>query len=383
MEIMSILEGIKDPRRSHRRRHSLETIFYIAMAAVIGGAESWYEVEEFGRMKEAFFRSRIKDFHGIPSHDTFNRVFSLLDPLVLEASFRRWISEICGKYKGVVAIDGKEICGAREKKAGGTFDPLRIVSAWAVGNGVSLGQEKVGVKTNEIKAIPKLIKALDLSGCIVTIDAIGCQHEIVKTITEKGADFLICVKGNQGKLHRELKTWFDSIDKKEALRGTPLPAARYQTYVATEEGHGRRETRLCKAYSNKIVGRSLGWESVNSVIRITRTRESLKDGRRTEEKRYYISSLPMDSKRLLDVARAHWSIENNLHWQLDVTFDEDATRKRRNAARNFSLLCKIAMAQIKNSVRKGSFKMKRKMAGWDDEFMAELLDAKWANEPSK
>lgn len=383
MEVMSILEGLKDPRRSHRRRHNLETIFYIAMAAVIGGAESWYEVEEFGRMKEDFFRSRIKDFHGIPSHDTFNRVFSLLDPSVLEASFRRWISGICGKYKGVVAIDGKEICGAREKKADGSFEPLRIVSAWAVGNGVSLGQEKIGLKTNEIKAIPKLIEALDLSGCIVTIDAIGCQHEIVKAITDKGADFLICVKGNQGKLHRELKTWFDSIDKKEALRGAPLPATRHQTHVESEEGHGRRENRLCKVYSNKIVGRSLGWDSVNSVVRITRTRESQKDGRITEEKRYYISSLPMDSKRLLDVARAHWSVENNLHWQLDVTFDEDATRKRRNAARNFSLLCKIAMTQIKNSPRKGSFKMRRKMAGWDDGFMAELLDAEWGNEQSK
>lgn len=380
MEVTSILEGLKDPRRSHRRRHNLETIFYIAMAAVIGGAESWYEVEEFGRMKEDFFRSRIKDFHGIPSHDTFNRVFSLLDPSVLEASFRRWISGICGKYRGVVAIDGKEICGAREKKADGSFEPLRIVSAWAVGNGVSLGQEKIGLKTNEIKAIPKLIEALDLSGCIVTIDAIGCQHEIVKAITDKGADFLICVKGNQGKLHRELKTWFDSIDKKEALRGAPLPAARHQTHVESEEGHGRRENRLCKVYSNKIVGRSLGWDSVNSVVRITRTRESQKDGRITEEKRYYISSLPMDSKRLLDVARAHWSVENNLHWQLDVTFDEDATRKRRNAARNFSLLCKIAMTQIKNSPRKGSFKMRRKMAGWDDGFMAELLDAEWGNE---
>lgn len=377
MEIMTILSEVKDPRRDHRKEHSLEAIFYIAIAAVIGGAESWYEIEEFGKMKEEFFKSRIKDFKGVPSHDTFNRVFSILNPDELERGFRSWIDEICGKYKGIVAIDGKEICGARETKADGTSEPLRMVSAWAVANGVVLGQEKVGEKTNEIKAIPELLKALDLVGCVITIDAIGCQHDIVKTIVDNGADFVICVKENQKKLYRELVSWFDSIDEKEAIRHSPLPEARYQTYMAEEEGHGRREKRICKVYSTPVVGRVLGWEKVNSVIRLTRKKEYKKDGRITEEKHYYISSLPMDSEKIMKVIRSHWGVENNLHWQLDVTFDEDDTRKRGNAARNFSLLCKIAMTQIKNSKRKGSFKMKRKMAGWDDKFLTELLDADW------
>lgn len=379
---MTILREVKDPRREHRKFHKLETIMYIAIAAVIGGAESWYEVEEFGKMKEDFFRLRIKDFNGVPSHDTFNRVFSILDPKELEKVFRIWISEICGKYKGVVAIDGKEVCGAREEKGDGSFAPLRIVSAWAAGNGVCLGQEKVGEKTNEIKAIPELVNALDLSGCIVTIDAIGCQHKIVETIVKNDADFVICVKDNQKSLHNTLEDWFEDFDKKEAARGVALPKVRYRTYTQEEEGHGRKETRICKVYGHGVVGRSLGWEQVRSVIRLTRIKEYAKDGKRTEENHYYISSLPFDSDKIMDAIRTHWSVENNLHWQLDVTFNEDNTKKKGNAARNFSLLCKIAMTQIKNSKRKGSFKMKRKMAGWDDRFLTELLDAEWNTKSS-
>lgn len=196
MEIISILRTIKDPRREHLRAHSFECIFYIAMAAVIGGAESWYEVADFGKMHESFFRSRIKDFKCVPSHDTFNRVFSLLSPSELENGFRVWIREICGKYRGLVSIDGKEIRGACEEKSGGSFESLRIVSAWASANGVSLGQEKVSDKSNEIKAIPLLIKALDLESCIITIDAIACQHEIASTIIDAKADYLISVKKN-------------------------------------------------------------------------------------------------------------------------------------------------------------------------------------------
>ncbi len=206
MDLVTILREVEDPRRDHLKEHSLGCIFYITMAAVVCGAESWYEVAEFGKMKEPFLRSRIKDFKGVPSHDTFNRVFSILDPKELEYGFRQWIQEICGKYRGIVPIDGKEICGARTQKKDGSFEPLRMVSAWAASNGVTLGQEKVGKKSNEITAIPKLIKALDLSGCVVTIDAMGCQHEIVETIIKNKADFVICVKDNQKKLHNEIKS---------------------------------------------------------------------------------------------------------------------------------------------------------------------------------
>ena len=385
MEIISILRTIKDPRREHLREHSFECIFYIAMAAVIGGAESWYEVADFGKMHESFFRSRIKDFKCVPSHDTFNRVFSLLSPNELEKGFRTWIREICGKYRGLVSIDGKEICGAREEKGDGSFESLRIVSAWASSNGVSLGQEKVSDKSNEIKAIPLLIKALDLEGCIITIDAIACQHEIVSTVIDAKADYLISVKKNQKKLYETIEGWFSDIDiygNNIDGRGH-IPQTRYRYSITEESSHGRFERRVCQVYNNGVLSKVLKWKGVNSVACLTNTKKYIKSGKATVERRYYITSLPLDSERITETIRSHWSIENNLHWQLDVSFNEDSQKKKKNAAQNFSLLNKIAMTQLKNNKRKASLKGKRKMAGWSDEFLAELLDAPWQNDDIK
>ena len=385
MEIISILRTIKDPRREHLREHSFECIFYIAMAAVIGGAESWYEVADFGKMHESFFRSRIKDFKCVPSHDTFNRVFSLLSPSELEKGFRTWIREICGKYRGLVSIDGKEICGAREEKGDGSFESLRIVSAWASSNGVSLGQEKVSDKSNEIKAIPLLIKALDLEGCIITIDAIACQHEIVSTVIDAKADYLISVKKNQKKLYETIEGWFSDIDiygNNIDGRGH-IPQTRYRYSITEESSHGRFERRVCQVYNNGVLSKVLKWKGVNSVACLTNTKKYIKSGKTTVERRYYITSLPLDSERITETIRSHWGIENNLHWQLDVSFNEDSQKKKKNAAQNFSLLNKIAMTQLKNNKRKASLKSKRKMAGWSDEFLAELLDAPWQNDDIK
>lgn len=385
MEIISILRTIKDPRREHLREHSFECIFYIAMAAVIGGAESWYEVADFGKMHESFFRSRIKDFKCVPSHDTFNRVFSLLSPSELEKGFRTWIREICGKYRGLVSIDGKEICGAREEKGDGSFESLRIVSAWASSNGVSLGQEKVSDKSNEIKAIPLLIKALDLEGCIITIDAIACQHEIASTVIDAKADYLISVKKNQKKLYETIEGWFSDIDiygNNIDGRGH-IPQTRYRYSITEESSHGRFERRVCQVYNNGVLSKVLKWKGVNSVACLTNTKKYIKSGKTTVERRYYITSLPLDSERITETIRSHWGIENNLHWQLDVSFNEDSQKKKKNAAQNFSLLNKIAMTQLKNNKRKASLKGKRKMAGWSDEFLAELLDAPWQNDDIK
>lgn len=385
MEIISILRTIKDPRREHLREHSFECIFYIAMAAVIGGAESWYEVADFGKMHESFFRSRIKDFKCVPSHDTFNRVFSLLSPSELEKGFRTRIREICGKYRGLVSIDGKEICGAREEKGDGSFESLRIVSAWASSNGVSLGQEKVSDKSNEIKAIPLLIKALDLEGCIITIDAIACQHEIVSTVIDAKADYLISVKKNQKKLYETIEGWFSDIDiygNNIDGRGH-IPQTRYRYSITEESSHGRFERRVCQVYNNGVLSKVLKWKGVNSVACLTNTKKYIKSGKTTVERRYYITSLPLDSERITETIRSHWGIENNLHWQLDVSFNEDSQKKKKNAAQNFSLLNKIAMTQLKNNKRKASLKGKRKMAGWSDEFLAELLDAPWQNDDIK
>lgn len=381
MEIISILREIKDPRREHLKEHTLECIFYIAVAAVIGGAESWYEVAEFGRLHESFFRSRIKDFRCVPSHDTFNRVFSLLSPAELEKGFRSWISEICGKYSGLVSIDGKEICGAKEEKSDGSFESLRMVSAWASANSVCLGQERVSEKSNEIKAIPLLVKALELEGCVLTMDAIACQHEIVHTILESRADYLICVKKNQKKLHAELESCFSSIDMYgNNMNGRGhIPKTRYRYSYSEETSHGRVERRLCQVYNNGITARMLKWEGANTMVCLTNTRTYIKTGRTTTEKHYYITSLPLDSELIMDTIRKHWSIENNLHWQLDVSFNEDSQKKKRNAAQNFSLISKIAMAQLNNNKRKVSMKTKRKMAGWNMDFLKEILDAPWKN----
>lgn len=379
MEIFTILERVEDPRREHLKEHSLECLFYITISAVLGGAESWYEVAEFGRMREDFFRSRIKDFRGVPSHDTFNRVFSLLNPKQLEESFRIWIREICGKYRGIVCMDGKEICGARQEHKDGSFEPLRMVSAWAAANGVCLGQEKVADKSNEIKAIPRLIEALDLKECVVTIDAIACQHDIVKKLVKKEVDYVICVKSNQKKLHETIKSWFEEIDMEgNKLEGHGhIPPTRYQMSYREEYGHGRRERRYCQVYNGGNTAKVLGWEGANSVVCQTNMKTYVKTGQRVEEKHYYITSLPLDSERIMDAIRTHWSIENNLHWQLDVTFNEDYQRKKRNAARNFSLISKIALAQLRNNPYKASLRLKRKKAGWDIGFLEELLDAEW------
>lgn len=379
MEILSILRVVKDPRRDHLKAHSLESIFYLSIAAVLCGCESWYEVEEFGKMRENFFRSRIPGFKGTPSHDTFNRVFSLLNPNELEVGFREWIREICGNYKGIVCIDGKEIRGARAEGKGGSFEPLRMVSAWAAANGVCIGQEQVGEKSNEIKAIPALLECLDLSGCVVTIDAIACQHKVVKAVGKSNADYVICVKENQKKLYGSIHSWFEEVDMEgNKVNGHGhIPPSRYQVSYREERGHGRLEKRWCQVYNNGQIASVLGWENANSVACLTRVRTCLKTGQTSTEKRYYITSLPLDSERIMHAVRTHWSIENNLHWQLDVTFNEDSWRKKRNAARNFSLLCKIALTQLKNNPRKGSLAMKRKMAGWDVEFLKELLDAEW------
>lgn len=372
MDVISITKYLRDPRRDQNKEHSLECIIYITLAAVLSGAESWYEVEEFGRLKKDFFCSRIKDFRGVPSHDTFNRLFSLLDPVHLERCFRVWVGEICGKYSGIVPIDGKTIRGAGYDDGEGSFSKLHVVSAWAADNGITLGQEKVWDKSNEITAIPALIRALDLQDCLITIDAMGCQKKIVEEIVSKKADYVICLKDNQKKFHQEVKSYFQGFDEKRCH------PSRYASYQTEETAHGRYERRLYEVYSNGALDLVFdGWKGLKSVVRVTSIRKLIKSGEESTEQRYYITSLGLEAQRIAQGIRTHWSIENNLHWQLDVTFNEDHTRKRKNAALNFSLINKIALAIVKNNAKKISLKAKRKAAGWDDKYLAQLLEEKW------
>lgn len=369
MDIINITKYFKDPRRDHKKEHSLETIFYITIAAVLGGAESWYDIEEFGIAKKEFFSRHIKDFKGVPSHDTFNRLFSMLKPELLERSFRVWINEICGKYKGVVPIDGKTICGASEKQSNGSFSKIHIVSAWASANGITLGQEKVDEKSNEITAMPALIDALDLAECIITIDAMGCQKKIVEAIIKNKADYVICLKENQKSMHQRVVEQFVQMDNP----AKHVPPTRRATYTTEESGHGRIEKRVYEMYNNGL-DLFKGWIGLKSIIRVQSYRKDKASGIEAKDTRYYISSIGLDIQKIADAIRTHWSIENNLHWQLDVTFNEDATRKKKNAAVNFSLLNKIALIAVKKDESKGSLKGKRKRAGWDDSFLEKLLD---------
>ncbi len=307
MDIINITKYIRDPRREHKKEHSLECIFYITIAAVLAGAESWYDVEEFGNVKKDFFSRKIKGFKDVPSHDTFNRVFSILDPKLLERSFRVWINEICGKYKGVVPIDGKTICGATEKKGDGSFSKLHMVSAWASANGTTLRQEKVNEKSNEITAIPTLIKALELSECIVTIDAIGCQKEIVESIIDRHADYVICLKDNQKKMHEWVVRIFEDIDNPRYH----TPPTMHAVYTTEEKGHGRTEKRIYDMYYD---GTPLyrGWKGLKSFVRVQSYRKDNSNGKESWETRYYISSICLEIERIADAIRTHWSIENNL-----------------------------------------------------------------------
>lgn len=371
MDITSIYLAIEDPRRDLGKKYSLESILFIATAAAIGGADSWNEVEAFGRHKEAFFRKHCPNYSGTPSHDTFNRVFSILSPSALEEAFRNWIADICGRYTGVVAIDGKELCGAASDRKDGSFEPLRMVSAWATENGVSMGQVRVAGKSNEITAIPELVKALDLEGCLVTIDAIGCQKKVISEIRKAKADFLICVKSNQKKLYTTLTDWFDS-ENGMSMPHKHVPPTRLQSYVTEECGHGRTDRRECQVYSVPRLGKILGWEDVNAIVRIKKDTTYAKSGRKTSEIRYFVTSLSLQPRKIAEAARAHWRIENNLHWQLDVSFSEDADRKKK-AAQNFSLIRKIALTVLKADNSKASLVRKRKMAGWDDAFLEQLM----------
>lgn len=378
MNLISLCKQIEDPRIDRNKEHSLEVIVYIALCAVICGGESWNEIERFGISKFDFFKRRFPDLVKIPSHDTFNRFFSLLKPGYFELIFRNWVCELCGKYTGVVAIDGKMIRGAskcgKDTPLGKDGFKLHMVSAWAVSNGISLGQVKVDDKSNEITAIPALIKALDLEDCIVTIDAIACQTDIAEVIIKNKADYILALKANQKNSLADVQRWLDEMDSVDV--DLSVHSSHYGKYITQEVSHGRMETRECMVFSpGKIMEGMLKdkFPGVESIVRIATERLEIATKKLSCEKRYYITSLGLEPEKISKAIRSHWNIENNLHWQLDVSFREDAGRKVGNAAQNFSLINKMALYIIKKDKAKGSVVAKRKNAGWDNEYLYKLL----------
>jgi len=352
---------VRDPRVKRNREHLLEEILLIAIAAVLSGAESWNDIEDYGHAKLEWLKTFLTLPSGIPSHDTFNRVFAALDAEELEKGFVAWVSSIAKLTAGeVVAIDGKALCGTRES---GKKTVVHMVSAWANANRLVLAQRRVEEKSNEITAIPKLLAVLELSGTVVTIDAMGCQREIASQIVEKKADYVLAVKQNQGLLAEQVRDSFLLL---------PCDAVAEEI----DGGHGRVERRRCAVISDlSLIEKASAWASLQSLVRIQAERYHKVTGKTEQETRYYITSLKPNAAQLNRVIRQHWGIENKLHWVLDVAFGEDLSRKRAgHAAQNFSLLNRIALnllQQDKSSQR--GIKGKRLKAGWDHAYLLKLL----------
>ena len=372
-----------DPRIDRCKIHYAETIVFIAISGVLCGCESWNDLEDFGYSKESFFREKLPRFNGIPSHDTFCRFFSALsalDPEKFEQNYREWIQGILGHYDGHIAIDGKTICGAYESECEHQFrgsgrkadfrgfGKLHLVSAYATEAGVSLGQLKVEDKSNEITAIPELLDELCIQGNTITIDALGCQKAIAEKIIDRGGDYILIVKGNQKSLLRQIQDTMPG----EIAKNKPSRMDRAETL---EQNRSRMEQRICYCCGEAIRLGSISrkWKALSSFGYVDSIRKANGEKAPIKERKYFISSLKMDAEKIMTLNRNHWKIENGLHWQLDVNFREDDTRKKNVAAQNFSLLAKIALAALRSNQTKKPINRKRKVAGWDNQFLWELL----------
>jgi predicted transposase YbfD/YdcC len=361
--------NVTDPRGPNVT-HQLFDIIAIAVLGTICGADGWVEIEQFGSQKLNWLSQYLLLPNGIPSHDTFGRVFSQINPEEFQASFTEWVQALHQITQGqVIGIDGKQMRGSHDSGKGQRA--LYMVSAWAEQNHLVLGQRQVDEKSNEITAIPELLRLLEIKGCIVTVDAIGTQTKIARQIIQAEGDYLLAVKQNQGKLYRDLERLF-SYDQQQAFQDAPYDYAK-----EVQKGHGRIDVRECWAISDPeylaSVAQAQKWANLQSLVMIVRKR--IIDGEETVKTRFYISSLEADAKRILQASRQHWSIENGLHWVLDIAFNEDRSRVRKDhAPANLAVLRHMAVNLLKQETSaKGGIKAKRLQAGWNQDYLIKVL----------
>ena len=356
--------SLKDPRVVGRTQHRLIDIIVMALCGVIANCDDWPDIALFAQKRESWFRRFLSLPGGVPAHDTFERVFAALDPRAFERCCVAWLQDVA-RLVGVahIAIDGKTLCGS----AADGLKPLHLVSAWATQAQLSLGQVAVDGKSNEITAIPPLLALLDLNGALVTIDAIGCQKAIAKKIVAGGGDYVLVVKANQERLLSDIQ---ETVGR--ALDGA-LPAAKVRNSTTTDQGHGRVEKRSCVVIEDVAGIRDRKqWPHLTTVGMCYRERTI--DGEMTTEAHYFIGSRRMGARRYAQALRSHWGIENNLHWQLDVSFREDSSRvENRHGAANLALMRKLALGLLKQHPRKDSIARKRKTAALDPVFLGEVV----------
>jgi predicted transposase YbfD/YdcC len=366
LSLHKYIRRLHDPRLNRRKRHLLADILTIAVCAVIAGANTWPDIETFGRKRREWLQRFLELPNGIPSHDTFERVFDRLQPQALQAALLNWLHEISAVL-GVrhIAIDGKTL-----RHSGGGSSPLQylhLVSAWAVEANLTLGQVATNEKSNEIEAIPRLLELLDVQGALVSIDAMGCQKTIAAKIVAGGGDYILTVKDNQEHLREEIEACFIQAYDND-FRGV-----RYETYETVEKGHGREEKRVYELiHEPKGIRCQEDWEKLSVIGKCYSERTVA--GQTTSEMRYFIGSRRCGVKTYGAALRNHWRMENCLHWQLDVTFGEDASRiQKRHGAENFALLRRLALALLKRHPGKGSMRTKRYQATLDAAFLEEIL----------
>lgn len=365
--------AITEPRQICKIEHKLTEILFITTLATISGCEDFHEIYEYANKKKDWLSTFLELPGGIPSHDTFDRVICMIDPREFENNFVSWVSDYTSSITSnseepeVIPIDGKTVCNSINKRKGNKA--IHMVSALSTKYGLILGQQKCAEKTNEITAIPLLLNMLDIIGAIVTIDAMGCQKKIAVKIIRDGANYILALKENQANLYKEVVDFFEKIKQPEFAHYI------YQQDSQLDKGHGRIEQRDCITVNNlSWLLEVKGWEGIQCIVKITAT--VIKDGKETKEDRYYISSLNGDAHQINRAIRKHWAIENSLHWVLDVTFNEDDCRvKTGHGAENLSIVRRIALNKLKSDTsEKSSLKIKRKLAGWDNNYALKIFN---------